>query len=966
MFSRLPALISKYWLFVILAWVVILVAVRATAPSWDAITQDGDFAYLPDDYPSVRGQELLNKAFPEDRTKSQLVFVIARPDAQLDLADRAFADRLARHFHNIQGSLYYEQALVLQDDPQDTATSVTEDAAGDSDETEAGTSTRRELLENALTEFKNASTNLIDAGAIDESFAPAIFNESLALAALGRESDAQAARELALRLAPSLADRDRPAPDGVTDYDLVGVWSRYTPIVDDKLASDDGRAQLVVLRLPTEFMALQTVGQYQKIMEDVERFRREAKAVADESAGEEEDTVAKDVAAAEPARPEGPLRPGLVIGVTGSAAVGSNMMLAAQESIESTEFYTVALVIIILLLVYRSPLLVAVPLMSIAISLLVSESLVAAATQIHLLPGMEWWDFKVFKTTKIFITVILFGAGTDYCLFLISRYKEELAAGYDPGEATARALANVGDALVASAMTTILGLGMMFFADFGKFRNSGPAIGLCLLVALLTCVTLAPAILRAFGSAIFWPFGIRRGPPKADDATPGEPTDNEQPRAGERLWTWIADWLLRAPATILLVSVLLLAPFAWFGMDVKITYNFLGELPADRESRQGTALFRQHFSAGESGPVSILAHRPDEPLSDSVGMRSIESLTDRIAHIQGVKEVRSLAEPLGLAVTGDADATSRSRSFDFRKRSLRQHPITKSLYLAQEGEYAGQVTRLEVILEEDPFSLEAVETLNRIDQALKDLSRAKEVPGPVPTPAEIAAEGLDPSEVDLDPSSKANSVPNPWHDAEFAYSGTTAAIRDLARVTKSDQTRIQVLVVAAVFIVLIVILKKPVTCVYMMASVLFSYFVTIGMTQIFFQYAYGDTYEGLDWKAPIFLFVILVAIGEDYNIYLATRVFEEQKRLGRLGGLRRAVVQTGAIITSCGLIMAGTFISMTSGTLRAIVELGVALSLGVMLDTFVVRPILLPAFMAIMARGQSEPDAQASEPEPEA
>jgi len=813
MFDRLGTMVSRHWALVLLSWAVLVAGIYLLAPRWDDVTHDGDFAYLPAEMMSVRGERLLEAAFPDVLSKSQVALVVARPGGALKRSDYRIADRLV------------------------------------------------------------------------EEFTP---------------------------------------PEG-DEGPITGVLSHRTKVVGEMLVSPDtdtdtGQALLILLQLRSEFMAIDNMDLLAGIYRKLDAVR-----------GEED--FPKD---------------GLELGVTGSAAIGYDMLSSAEESIDNTERATIILVIVILLVVYRAPGLVLVPLVTIVASVATAMGLVALATQWS--EWLGWFDFKIFKTTKIFVVVILFGAGTDYCLFLISRYKEELRRGLNPGEAIARALGCVGDALAASALTTIVGLGAMVFSDFGKFRNSGPAIAMCLVVALVASMTLAPALLRASGRMVFWPFLPRR--PAADDGN-GRDSAGEQPGQFENgsslfagCWQWLSRQIIARPGLILVASLLLLFPLLCSGFRVDVNYDLLNELRADLPSVQGTDLLRRHFPAGQIGPVTMLAYNDQggfdapetrwdriQPLSDA--LYGLEYRDENGVLLRPITNVGSLVEPLG-------EPPAEFGLFGgLRKSIVRGHPRTQSIYLAQAPEYAGKVTRFDLVFRYDPFSPQSIRLLDHVQDYVVGMA--------------------------ADPKS-------PWHGTRFYFAGTTAAIRDLKAVTSSDLVLIQTLVPLAVLAVLILILRRPLISIYLILSVLLGYFVTIGTTEWVFRWLYADTFQGLDWKVPIFLFVLLIALGQDYNIYLATRVFEEQRRHGPEEGIRVALVQTGGIITSCGVIMAGTFISMTTGTLRAMHELGFALALGVLLDTFVIRTILVPAFLVLWERywvkspppDASEADGQlASQPEDE-
>ncbi len=780
MSARLGTAVSRRWGWVLLFWAILVAGIHWVAPRWDEVTHDGDFAYLPEQMTSVQGEKLLDAAFPDVLSKSQVVLVVSRDKGPLEADDVKVADRLVARF----------------------------------------------------------APRVNEAGPI------------------------------------------------------VGVASHRTKVVGQKLVSlggADGQALLVILQLRNEFMAIDNMKLMAGIYQTLEEIRT----------GEH-------------------FPDGLQLGVTGSAAIGYDMLDSARESIRNTEWTTIFLVIVILLLVYRAPGLVIVPLVTIVVSVMVAMGLVALVAQWS--DGIGWLDFKVFKTTKIFVVVILFGAGTDYCLFLISRYREELERGRSPGEAIAEALGRVGDALAASALTTILGLATMVFADFGKFRNSGPAIALCLVVALVASITLAPALLRAAGPVVFWPFGLKRLKAAAGNLDPATDHLAGSPSIFHGFWQRLSRQIVARPGRILVVSLLLLSPLAYEGLRFDVTYDLLSELRSDRPSVRGTQLLRRYFPAGEIGPVIMLAENDDGHFDTNEALfKKIQPLAEDLAQLEypeqsgpkPITSVRSLIAPLG------EPPEKYGLSGALRKGVIRGHRRTKSTYLAQAPEYEGKVTRFDLVFRHDPFSVQSIELLDHVKDHMQKLSE--------------------------DPGS-------PWYRTHFYFTGTTAGIRDLRMVTASDQALIQKLVPMAVLFILIVILRRPLVCIYLVLSVLLGYFVTIGITELLFSWVYGDTFHGLDWKVPIFLFVILIAVGQDYNIYLTTRVFEEQKRRGPVEGLRVALVRTGGIITSCGVIMAGTFASMISGTLRTMHELGFALALGVLLDTFVIRTILVPAFLMIWDR----------------
>ena len=659
---------------------------------------------------------------------------------------------------------------------------------------------------------------------------------------------------------------------------IKNIVSHRDPFIGARLLSDDKHCTLIQVFLATPYLALQT----QATVDRAEQCVRE------------------------PLTKAGTAAP--TVHATGPAAIGRDLITASGNSLDKTTVATIILVIVILLGVYRAPLLALVPLITIAGSVWVALKILALCT---LIPG-----FYLVNISQIFAVVMLYGAGTDYCLFLISRYREELGRGLEPRVALVRSVGSVGAALAASAATVICGLGMMGFAEFAKVRCGGPAIAISLAVALIGSLTLAPALLRLLGTAVFWPVGT--------------PVQNR--KRGPGIWDRLAKLVAERPLVIWTTSVVLLLPLAYLGLNVHPNYRATGELSTHSGSVEGLAVIQKHFTAGEVGPVTVLLQSPTD--WDSPDGRAVVShLSAAFAYLDNIAEVRSLTQPLGpqkevreeqpahqkagfaigslLPAKGTKFLQDIGRTLEDRATTF-TNKAAKDFYEAKIATPEGDrfVTRLDVVMKTDPFDPRSVPTVELLQAWVHER-----------LPAQTTELG----------------------DVRGETYGVTVNARDLAKVTEADRFRVNLLVMAGVFLILLALVRKPWLAAYLLVTVLFSYLATLGATTLIAHWLHHRPLGEVDWRVPFFLFTILVAVGEDYNILLITRMVQERKRRGAVAGTQRALARTGGTITSCGLIMAGTFATLMLAGLNTLIQIGFALAFGVLLDTFIVRPFLVPA-----------------------
>ncbi len=537
--------------------------------------------------------------------------------------------------------------------------------------------------------------------------------------------------------------------------------------------------------------------------------------------------------------------PGLHAYVTGPAASAADSV-KIFKGIDSTLLYaTLAVVIVLLLLTYRSPILWLLPIISAGVALTTAEAF------IYLL--IQHAGLVVNGQSAGILVVLVLGASTDYALLLVARYREELRRHEDRHEAMAIAMRRAGPAIIASGLTVVAGMLCLLAADSADISGLGPVAAIGIAVGLLAMITLLPALLVITGRWVFWPYKPRYGSPDPTSRGP---------------WARIGQRIARRPRSIWILTAVILAVFS-LGL-IGFRFGTLTQAQSYRGTPSAVAgekVLAAHFPAGSGQPVQVIGKA-------------------------------TAAAPLraALASTKGIDTVS--------------PPVVRDGLVLVQGTLAVP-----------PDSQAAYATVSRV----RDAVRA--VPG-----------------------------------ADAKVGGATAINLDVENYAIRDRNVIIPLVLVVVLIILALLLRAVVAPLLLIGTVILSYFGSLGISAVFFKYVFG--FAGADNSMPLFAFVFLVALGIDYNIFLMTRVREETIKSGTHRGMLAGLAATGGVITSAGLILAGTFATLGTLPLVILTEIGFTVALGVLLDTLIVRSVLVTALTLDVGRHMWWP-SKLARPRPE-
>jgi len=553
----------------------------------------------------------------------------------------------------------------------------------------------------------------------------------------------------------------------------------------------------------------------------------------------------------------------LQVEITGPAGITSDTITIFKNADFVLMLATIVLIFVLLLFIYRSPLLAIIPLVIAAIVYQVVDRVLG-------LGGKNDW-FVLDSSAISIMLVLLFAVLTDYSLFIFSRYREELKKYSSKFDAMGEAIHHVSEPILFSGGIVLLAVLTLFTTVFMPYNHFAPVFSVAMVFILAAGLTLIPSIFAIVGRKAFWPFI-----PKADEKI--------KTKAG--FWSTISKQVKKHPAVIASILLIALLAGAFNTLSVRYSFNIMKSFPDELSSRKGFELLEKHYPAGELAPVTIILKENKEIALDENYLTKIQTLQEKIKDMKGID---SISQPITDEMV--KDPTKLPRDFVSENK---------------------ESVKLKVILKDNPYDVSALEAV----QKLRDQEGAM-----------------------LKESGFSSST-------QMHIAGQTAEQLDIRAMNQRDMLILFSLVTVLITVMLGFQTRSVLMPILMMATILLSYVATLGFGWIIFHDLLG--YDSISYRLPVYTFVFMVALGVDYNIMLVSRIKEEAQKFSWREAVGNGVALTGGVISSAGIILAATFSVLMTQPLQELFLFGVTMALGVLMDTFLVRGMLLPSILILV------------------
>ncbi|ADU30332.1 MMPL family transporter [Evansella cellulosilytica] len=518
----------------------------------------------------------------------------------------------------------------------------------------------------------------------------------------------------------------------------------------------------------------------------------------------------------------------------------------------SLTIITFVLVLTVLLLIYRSPILAFIPLIGVAFAYMVIS------------PILGWLAYQGWITYDSqgisIMTVLLFGAGTDYCLFLISRFRYYLELESNKLTALKLAISDKGGAILMSGLTTVFALSLLLLADFGPIQRFSIPFVVAIFVVALSSVTLVPSLLAVLGRRAFFPFIPRTFEMEKERAKQKGKRFSEN-RNRKQFGEKVRNFVINRFKVATIVTTIVLIALASAVFQIEYTYDTLSSFPDDMPSKEGFALIGDSFHEGQLAPVSVIVDTKGHALD----------LTQTLEELSYIKRV---SDP-------------------------------------EEGQNNKDIVMINVELDMNPYSNEAMDVIPELKEVMS---------------SSLLSAGIQES------------------NTQYWIGGQTAEQYEIRETSNRDVFVLVPLIIAIIATLVFLYLKSLTAMLYLTITVIISYFSALGLGWLVIHYLLGaDAIQGF---IPLYVFIFLGALGVDYNLFLKSSIWKKAPHMPLKQAIQESAAETGPVINSAGVILAGTFSVLATLPIQILVHFGIITAIGVLIDTFIVRPFLVPAITA--------------------